>query len=76
MDSLVLSCGNSWRRRRSRVQAGILHEAVWRQLSSLNLVRYANLKGIRSPVESIAPVAGCVMSVDNSGAENLESHRV
>jgi hypothetical protein len=31
-----LSCGNIWRRKRSRVQPGILHEPLWRQLSNSN----------------------------------------
>ena len=50
-----------------------MHEPLRRQLSNLNPVRQAKMKGIRSPVENIAPVAGCVIQYQ-LGAENRESH--
>ena len=70
---LSLSCGNIWRRKRPRVQSGIVHEPLWRQFSNLNLVRQAKLK---HPVTGRKHCAGgrVVMSSTNSGGENRESH--
>jgi hypothetical protein len=49
-----------WRRKRSRVQPGILHEPLWRQFSNLNSSEVSEPEGHPVTGRKIVPAAGCV----------------